>query len=246
MNPNEWLDLMFSRIAEGGPAAPALGLLVGVLLTLNPVALPAMPAVVTMVAPALHSGARSPRKLLRAWATTGAFVLGMDAPLAVAGYVVVEIAILLIQASLYTSIAATVVLAAMGLRLLLRRSQDCHQRNRVPLNPGDAFGYGMAFSVTGCAGCAPLLIALGGAAAYVGGPLTAAVTLLAFLVARTTVLFGATVLAGRLLTQPRGARAFDVVVGSALLLASAYYAYRIASGQVTGVTPGDPASGVLP
>ncbi len=112
--------------------------------------------------------------------------------------------------------------------------------------PMDALAYGVAFSVTACAGCAPVLIGLGSAIALVGGPGTALTVLVFFLAGRTAVLLAAAAFGARLLARPGGVRVFDVLVGVSLLAAAAYYVYLVATGRVSSVLPGEPGATLLP
>lgn len=247
LTPSNLLNGALARIADGGLIAPAFALAAGAILSLSPVALPALPAVAAVAAPILGTTPGPPwRRFARGAPRVAAFVVGMDIPLAVAGYLVVEIATTLTRASVVLSGVTAGVLAGVGLRLLLRRGHGCSPAVVVPPGPLRAFAYGAVFSVTGCPGCAPLLIGLGSAAALVGGPFAAAAVLLAFVVGRTAVLLGVSALAGRLLLRPRGARTFDIIVGLALVAAAAYYAYRVLGGDMSTVPPGAPGSNVLP
>lgn len=242
--PNELLDAAFEQVAGGGPAAVVFGLAAGVVLSLNPVALPALPAVAAVVSPWMSPGA--PRPVRRTAPVVGAFVVGMDLPLSVAGYVLTSLAVVLARASVVLSLLAAAVLSLVGLRLLLRRRDGCAPRRTLPTHPADAFAYGVLFSITACSGCAPLLLGLGSAVALVAGPVDAALALGSFLLARTAVLVGTAALGGRLLARPGGGRLLDVVVGTGLLLTGAYYAYLVATGRVSPVLPGERGSTVLP
>ncbi len=77
----------------------------------------------------------------------------------------------------------------------------------------------------------------------------ALVTVAAFVAGRTAVLIATAALGSRLLPAGAGAlpwRRLDTVVGGLFLLAAAYYAWRLLSGGVSTLLPGEPGSGVLP
>lgn len=246
LSPDGALDAAFERVADGGLAALAFGLAAGVVLGLSPAALPALPAVATVMSPAARRDGASWRSALRGAPAVASFVVGMDAPLAVAGYFFSSIAVLLSRASVVLSLLTAAVLAAAGVRMLSRASRQCGPRRDVPPHPADAAAYGVVFGVTACSACAPLLIGLGSAVALAAGPAAAALVLASFLVGRTAVLLVAAVLGGRLLRRSGGERAFDRLVGLALLAAAGYYAYLVATGRVSAKPPGTPGSTLLP
>jgi cytochrome c biogenesis protein CcdA len=244
------IDDLLAQISAGSPLAPALGLLAGVLLGLSPVALPAVPVVMSALSPGQidEVGQRS-TTLRRAAPAVVAFVIGMDGVLAVAGYLFVQVTVLLARGAVVLNLLAAVLLAALGLRLLLRRASLCDQASRLPPRPSEALGAGLLFAVSGCPGCAPIAIGVGSAAALVGGPVLALLTIAAFVAGRAAVLLASAALGARLL--PAGSssvpwRRLDVVVGWLFLAASAYYAYRLLSGGVSTRLPGEPGSGLLP
>ena len=246
LSPNAALDAAFERLAAGGAAAVAFGLAAGVVLGLNPVALPALPAVAAVLSPRLQPARGSWRSTLRATPTVAAFVVGMDVPLAVAGYFLSWLAIALTRASVVLGVVTATVLAATGLWLLLRRQSSCTTTKLIPLHPADALAYGVVFSVTACAGCAPLLVGLGSAVALMSGTQTAALVLVFYLIGRTAVLLATAALGTRLLLRPNGGRMLDVVVGLGLLAAAGYYGYLMATGQISALLPGEAGSTVLP
>lgn len=224
------IQALLEAIGAGRPLAPVLALLAGVLLGLSPVALPAVPVV--MSGPAVV-----------------AFVIGMDGILAVAGYLFFQVAVLLVRGAVVLNLVAAVLLGALGLRLLLRRASLCDQARRLPPRPTEALGAGVLFAVTGCPGCAPIAIGVGAAAALVGGPLLALVIVAAFVAGRAAVLVAAAAFGARLLptgTSSVSWRRLDVVVGCLFIAASMYYAYRMLSGGITTRLPGEPGSNVLP
>ena len=242
-------DLLAS-ISAGSPLAPALGLLAGVLLGLSPVALPAVPVVMSALSPGQvdEAGQRS-TALLRAAPAVVAFVIGMDGVLATAGYLFVQVTVLLARGAVALDLLAVVLLAALGLRLLLRRTSLCDQARRLPPRPSEALTAGLLFAVSGCPGCAPIAISVGSAAALVGPPVLALLTVAAFVAGRATVLLATAALGARLL--PAGTdtvpwRRLDLVVGWLFLAASAYYAYRLLSGGVSTRLPGERPAALTP
>lgn len=241
---------LLAQIGVGSPLAPALGLLAGVLLGLSPVALPAVPVVMSALSPGQvdEAGQRS-TTLLRATPSVVAFVIGMDGVLALAGYLFVQVTVLLARGAVVLNLVAAVLLAVLGLRLLLRRASLCDQARRLPPRPSEALGAGLLFAVSGCPGCAPIVIGVGSAAALVGPPVLALLTVVAFVAGRVGVLLATAALGARLLPAGTDAvpwRRLDVVVGGLFVAASAYYRYRLLSGGVRTVLPGEPGSGVLP
>jgi cytochrome c biogenesis protein CcdA len=241
---------LLQDISAGSPLAPVLGLLAGMLLGLSPVALPAVPVVMSALSPGqVDEVGRRRTGLIRAAPAVVAFVIGMDGVLALAGYLFVQVTVLLARGAAVLNLVAAVLLAALGLRLLLRRASLCDQARRLPPRPSEALSAGLLFAVSGCPGCAPIAIGVGTAAALVGGPVLALLTVVAFVAGRAGVLLAAAGLGARLL--PAGAdavpwRRLDIVVGWLFVAASAYYAYLLLSGGVSTVLPGEPGSGVLP
>lgn len=243
----ELISGVIVQVEGGGVAALVFAFLGGVLLSLSPTAFPSLPAVVALTASTsvTEEGGRLRRALALA-PTVGAFVVGMDAPVAILGYLFVDLVVLLIRASVVLAIITLVVFTFLGVRLLARKASVCDVLGPVPQGPGRAFGYGVGLSVTGCVGCAPLLIGLGAAASLLGGPLIVLAALAAFLLGRTLVLLGVSTFAGELVVRPRGARAVNMIVGSALLAVAAVYGYLLLTGQISSIEPGAPGSGQLP
>lgn len=181
-------DLLES-ISADSPLAPVLGLLAGVLLGLSPVALPAVPVVISALSPGrLDELDQRRTSLLRASPAVVAFVIGMDGVLALAGYLFVQVTVLLARGAVALNLVAAVLLAALGLRLLLRRASLCDQARRLPPRPSEALGAGLLFAVSGCPGCAPIAIGVGSAAALVGPPVLALLTVVAFVAGRACCL----------------------------------------------------------
>jgi cytochrome c biogenesis protein CcdA len=219
-------------------------------LSVSPVALPSLPAVVALLSPG-HLGVSGQRIRLpmgAAFPAVLAFVVGMDGVFAVAGYLFTEVTVALIRAAVVLHILAAVVLGGLGLRLVLRKATLCNRARAIPLQPGRAFLYGMVFSVSGCPACGPIAVGLGSLAALTGGPLYAVLTMTLFVLGRAAVLLAAAGLGARLLPTGEAVRwaRLDLVVGVAFLVASGYYVYRLLHGDVTTAVPGEPGSGVLP
>lgn len=169
------------------------GLGIGVLLGFSPVALPSIPAVVTVLTPAQVGDEEERARLsgLRAVPVVGAFVLGVDGVIAVAGYDFVEVTVLLARASVVLHIVAAVALAVLGLRLVTRRTSLCRCTGALPPKPREALTYGVGFAIGGCPRYAPVSLGVGTASAVVGGPLYSLLVILAFVPGRTAVLLGA-------------------------------------------------------
>jgi cytochrome c biogenesis protein CcdA len=244
------IDTLIGQVADGTWAAPLLGLAIGVLLTLSPVSLPAVPAVVATVSPGRLDahGLRHRLPLTRTAPAVFAFVVGMDGMLAAVTYAVAELAVLFIRASVALHLFAAVLLGGIGVRLLLRHTSLCRRAQAIPLRPSGAFLYGLAFSVGGCPACGPIVVGLASAAALVAAPTTAMLVLVAFLLGRTAVLLAVAGAGGRLL--PSGTREvdwarLDDLVGVLLLFAAGFYVWRVLNGDVTTVVPGE-AGGLLP
>ena len=237
------IEALTARLAEGTGSAALIGLAIGVLLGLSPVSLPSVPAVVALVAPRQLDDWGQLRRwpVLRAAPAVVAFVVGMDGVLASIGVVLVEVTVLLTRAAVVLHVVAAVVLAALGLRLLTRRTSLCHQARAVPPTPGPALVYGTVFAVTGCPACGPIAIGVGTAAAAAGGPVTALAVVAAFVIGRAAVLLAAAATGARFVrsgTDSRWAR-LDLVVGCLFLAGSAYYVFRLLNGDVTTQLPGE-------
>ena len=245
------IDALLGQVASGKLVGPLFGLAIGALLGLSPIALPSIPAVVSVLAPIQAGDAASPPRLstLRAVPVVGAFVLGMDGVVALAGYAFVELTVALARASVLLHIFAAVLLAVLGVRLVTRRTSLCRRAAAIPPNPADAFGFGIGFAVGGCPGCAPVSLGVGVAAATVGGPLYALAVVVAFVLGHTAVLLGVATAGARWVggAEPGSRRwaRLDIVVGVLFLIAAAYYVFRVVSGTATTALPGEPG-GLLP
>ncbi len=132
------IDALLVRLEGAAALGPVFGLGIGMLLGLSPVALPSIPAVVTVLTPAQVGDGEMPARLsgLRAVPVVGAFVLGMDGLIAVAGYVFVEVTVFLARASVVLHIVAALGLAVLGLRLVTRRTSLCRRTRALPPRPG--------------------------------------------------------------------------------------------------------------
>lgn len=245
------IDALLVRLEGAAALGPVFGLGIGMLLGLSPVALPSIPAVVTVLTPAQVGDEEVPARLsgLRAVPVVGAFVLGMDGLVAVAGYVFVEVTVLLARASVVLHVVAAVGLAVVGLRLLTRRTSLCRRTRALPPKPREALTYGVGFAIGGCPGCAPVSLGVGAASAVVGGPLYSLLVIFAFVAGRTAVLLGAATVGARFIgsadpSSPRWRR-LDLAVGLLFLAAAGYYTFRVVSGTATTILPGEPG-GLLP
>jgi cytochrome c biogenesis protein CcdA len=246
---------LVARIPDAALLAPLLGFVVGALLSVSPVALPSLPVVMSAVAPTARASTaadpdRSHRQaLLRAAPAVFAFVAGMDGMLGLAAMTIVELAELLTRAAVALHLVSAVLLTVAGLRLLLRRTSLCRRAGALPPAPSEAFGFGMAFAVTGCPACGPIAIGVGTAAAAAAGPGPALGVVIAFLAGRSVTLLAAAAAAARLAPAPGAApalwRRLDVAVGALFLTGAGYYLFRLLSGAVTTALPGEPG-GPLP
>jgi hypothetical protein len=241
LTPTEFLTL---RIESAGLLAPAIGALVGIALTLSPIAWPSVPAVVALVGPA-RAAAREDRPAAisgpRGFAVVLGFVIGMDGVIATLSAAFVSVLVLLTRAAVVLSVVAIIVLTYAAVRLLLARTPAvCRRLDALPPDPLRAVSAGVAFSVSGCPGCAPVAAAVGTAAAA-SGPLLSLVVVAAFVVGRAGTLYAAAAFGGRWLTpaDPRRARRVDIAIAVVLLLSAAYYSYRLLDGQVLTTLPGE-------
>lgn len=242
LSPVEFLTL---QIEQAGLVAPAIGLLVGIALTLTPISWPSVPAVVALVGPA-RAAAREDRPAAvsgaRGFAVVLGFVVGMDGVIATLSAALVGVLVLLTRAAVLLTVVAIVVLTYAGIRLLLAKGPAvCRRLEALPPDPLRAVSAGVAFSVGGCPGCAPIAAAVGTAAAATAGPLVSLLVIAAFVVGRAGTLYAAAAAGGRWLVpgDPRKARRVDVVLAVVLLLSAAYYAYRLFDGQVFTTLPGE-------
>ena len=244
------IDTLVGLIAEGAALGPLLGFGVGVLLGLSPVALPTIPAVVTVLTPAHAGDATKPPALstLRAVPVLAAFVVGMDGVVALAGYAFVEFTVAIARASVVLHLSAAALLLVAGLRLVTRRTSLCRRTRSIPPTPGRAFTYGVGFAIGGCPGCAPISLGVGLVAATFG-PLYALAVIAAFVAGHTAILLAVAVAGSRWVRRadpasPRWAR-LDVAVGVLFLLAAGYYLFRVGSGTATTALPGE-SGGLIP
>ena len=245
------IEMMLERLADGSAAAPLLGLAIGLLLGLSPLALPMVPAVVATVSPGWidDDGTRRRLPLLHLAPSIVAFTAGMNGVLGLVGILFVAVTVALTRASIVLHLLAAVVMGVLGFRLLLRRTSLCNRAQAIPPRPGAAFFYGVAFSVAGCPGCGPIALGVGTAAALVAGPFWGLITLAAFVLGHALVLIAVAGLGARLL--PTGTAdvpwlRLDLLVGAMFLVASAYYVFRVLNGDVSTKLPGEPGSFLLP
>lgn len=236
---------------QTGVLAVVLGFGVGALLAISPVALPTIPAVVSVLTPLEAGEGDTPPRLrpLEAVPVVGAFVLGMDGIVAVAGYLFVELTVALARASVVLHVVAAVLLAVAGLRLLTRRTSLCRRTHTIPPTPGAALVYGIGFALGGCPGCLSISLSVGAAGALLGGPIYALGMLAAFVVGHTVVLLGVATAGARFVrsSEPGSRRwaRLDTAVGILFLVAAAYYTFRVLSGTATSILPGE-LGGLIP
>lgn len=244
------IDALIARLSEASAAGPVLGFLIGALLGLSPVALPTVPAVMSLMSPGWldGEGQRRRRQLARAAVSILAFTAGMNGVLGMAGYLFVTLAVAFARAAVVLSLTAAALMAVVGLRLLLRRSSLCSRADAIPPRPLAAFWYGVVFSIGGCPGCGPIALGVGAAAAAVAGPVFGLSVIAAFVVGHAAVLLAAALAGARLV--PKGGSAswhrLDRLVGVLFLVGAAFNAYRVASGDVTTLLPGEEGSSLLP
>lgn len=236
---------------QTGVLAVMLGFGVGALLAISPVALPSIPAVVSVLTPLeAGDGDTLPRlSPLQAVPVVGAFVLGMDGVVAFAGFIFVELTVVLARASVVFHVVAAVLLAVFGLRLLTRRTSLCRRTHAIPPTPGAALLYGIGFAVGGCPGCLSVSLSVGAASTLVGGPLYALGMLTAFVAGHTAVLLGVATAGARFVraSEPGSRRwaRLDTAVGILFLVAATYYTFRVVSGTATTILPGE-TGGLIP
>ena len=251
------IEDLVARIPDTAALAPLLAFAAGALLSVSPIALPSLPVVVSAVAPSTRPAAPDGTEqaepgrwpLLRAAPTVFAFVAGMDGVLGGAAMAIAELAEFLTRAAVALHLVSAVLLAAAGLRLLLRRTSLCRRAGALPPAPSEAFVFGMVFAVTGCPACGPIAIGVGTAAAAVAGPGLAFGVVGAFLIGRAAVLLGAAAASARLVpsgvADPAVWRRLDIAVAVLFLTGAGYYLLRVLSGAVTTSLPGEPG-GPLP
>lgn len=82
------LDPLLVHLEDSASLAPLLGLLVGIALSISPISLPSIPAVMALVSPGrVEAGERSKLPLTR----SGPFVMGMDGVVGMTGFALVEL-----------------------------------------------------------------------------------------------------------------------------------------------------------
>ena len=243
------VDLLTLRVEQAGLLAPLLGALAGIALTLTPIAWPSLPAVVALVAPA-RAAAREGRPAAvsgpRGFAVVLGFVIGMDGVVATLSAAFVSVLVVLTRAAAVLNVVAVVLLTYVAVRLLRASGPVlCRRLDALPPDPLRAVSAGVAFSVSGCPGCAPVAAAVGAAAAAAGAWVSLLVVI-AFVVGRAATLYAAAAAGGRWLVpdDPRAARRVDVALAVVLLVSAGYYAWRLVDGQVVTTLPGEP--GLLP
>ena len=238
------VDALTAGIEHSGLLAPLFAVLVGVALTMTPLAWPSIPAVVALVGPA-RAAARDDRPAAisrrRGLAVVIGFVIGMDGVIATVSAVFLGVLVFLTRVAVVLNVLAVVLLTAVALRLLLAREPAlCRRLNALPPDPLRAVSAGVAFSVSGCPGCAPVAAAVGAAAAA-AGPVMSMLVVACFVLGRAGTLYVAAAAGARWLTTSRKkeARRVDLVLAGVLLAAAAYYAFRLINGDVLTTLPGE-------
>ena len=241
------LDSVLNQFDSSGATAPLMAFLVGALIGLSPLALPSIPAAMSLISPGVmsHDGTRHRFPLRRSVPVVAAFVAGMDGVLGGVGLLLVGVAELLTRAAVVHHLLVALVLAVAGTRLLLRRASLCRKPTSLPVRPAEALLFGMVFAVGGCPACGPIALSLGMVAATLNGPLLGVAVLAAFIAGRSVVLLAAAYAGDRLLpcSASPAWRRLDIVVGVLLLVGSSYYSYRMATGAVSTSPP--PGAGVV-
>jgi cytochrome c biogenesis protein CcdA len=169
----------------------------------------------------------------------------MDGVLVVMTTASVTVLVIVTRAAVLLSVLSVVSLLIAAVVLLRRRGQVlCRRMDALPPDPLRAVSAGFLFSLTGCPGCAPFVIAVGVAAASTSA-LLSPVVMVSFLAGRAASLYAVAAVGGAWLAQqdPRLARRVDTLVAVVLILAAAYTTYRLAIGDITTYLPGD--EGVL-
>jgi cytochrome c biogenesis protein CcdA len=243
------VEPLIARLADGSVLGPLLGLLVGAVLGLSPVALPTLPAVMATVSPGdvYASGYRRRAPVMEAFPSILAFTAGMNGVIGLVGFAFVSVTVGLARASVVLHVVAAVAMAVVGLLLVARRTSVC-QRGAMPPTPRRAFVYGIAFSIGGCPGCGPVALAVGAAAAAVGGPVYGMSIIAAFILGHALVLTAAAAAGARLIPDGPSIswRRLDLVVAGFLLVGAVFYLYRVAAGDVSTLLPGESGSTILP
>lgn len=245
------MEPLVAALGEGTWLGPLLGLAIGALLGLSPVALPTIPAVVATMSRGYVDlyGTHHRTRMRDAGPVIVAFTAGMNGVLGVLGYLFVTVSVVLARSAVVLHVVAATVMAVIGIRLLLRRTSLCHTATALPPTPGRAFLYGVGFSIGGCPGCGPVALGVGAAAALVGGPTYGLLIVTAFVMGHAAVLLAAAALGTRILSSSGGSLAWarlDRIVGVLLLAAAAYYVFRFVNGDVSTLLPGETGSDVLP
>lgn len=121
----------------------------------------------------------------------------MDGVVASLAVVFVGVLVALTRAAVVLTVVAIVVLTYAGVRLLLAMGPAlCRRLDALPPDPLRAVSAGVAFSISGCPGCAPVAAAVGTAAAA-AGPLVSMLVIAGFVVGRAGTLYAAAAAGGR-------------------------------------------------
>lgn len=238
------VSFLFDLLFESGLLAPLVAALIGVALTLAPVSWASIPAAVALVGPAraaAREGGEAALSAPRGFLVILGFVVGLDGVVAALAGIFLSVLTLLTRGAEVLIVTAIIVLVAAALRLLLARSSVlCKRLDVIPLSPVRAMGAGIAFSVGGCPGCAPVAAAVGAAGAALG-PLPGLLVLASFLLGRAGALYLAAAAGGRFLVRsdPQRARRLEIVLALGLLAAAGYYIYLLSAGLVLTQIPGE-------
>lgn len=225
MDSNSWLQLL----QQGAAAATAAAFLAGLVFSINPVALAAVP-----VALAYVTKARETRQAVLYGAM---FVLGMLLTHAALGFLA-GLGGSWVQGLLgrFWGLVLGPVLILLGILWTgwIRLPMPAFAlRARRPQGMWGAFGLGVPFSIAICPVCTPVLVVLLGVATTVGSAATGALLLLAFALGRAVPIALGSLAVGWLegLRQlARYRRAFEIaggltLVAAGLFMLNAYYAW---------------------
>lgn len=212
------IEVLRQTVEQAGFAAAGAGLLAGLLFSLNPVAIAAIPVSLAYVTRA--------REKHTAFLYGTMFILGMIATHVLLGFIA-GMGGLWVEGLLgrYWGIVLGPLLILLGLvwpgwiRLPLPAAS--FRAKRVTGMWG-AFGLGIPFSVAVCPFCTPALVVLLGAVAGIGSPLLGIVLLLAFAVGRAIpIAVGAYAIGWLENLKPlaKYQRVFEIIGGVALIAA---------------------------
>ncbi len=208
-------------VEQSGPAAAGLAFLAGLLFSINPVAMAAIPVTLAYV-----TKARAPRQA----SVFGAmFVLGMVAAHVLLGFAAglggLGIEALIGRAWGLVLGPVLVLLGLMWPGWIRVPLPAFAFRAKRPIGAWGAFALGIPFSIAICPVCTPALIVLLGVSAGLGSPWIGALLLLAFALGRAVpVVLGATAVGWlqNLQSLAPYQRVFETVGGLTLIAAGLY------------------------